>query len=202
MTKGQRLLAVVRCCFGIALVFSLWRKVLEFGRSCYRVFMIFIVFFFLLFLFYERKSVFIACYYAKEQVENNYHRYYLASKEEVKVENASHTRKRVLRNGHGASHTKDECIPFTHIIRTFSQSVNKHSESTEIMLAIKKSENNTPSCAVNVLPCRIQHNGPVNASTRHWTPQASSDGKSNTAYFRGRKLNGTVVSLPDGYTGM
>jgi ribonuclease H2 subunit C len=70
------------------------------------------------------------------------------------------------------------------------------------MLAIKKSETNTPSCAVNVLPCRIQHNGPVNASTRHWTPQESSDGKSNTAYFRGRKLNGRVVELPDGHVGM
>ncbi|KAI4793287.1 hypothetical protein E4T44_12685 [Aureobasidium sp. EXF-8845] len=68
------------------------------------------------------------------------------------------------------------------------------------MLAIKKSENSTPTCAVNVLPCRIQHNGPVNATTRHWTPQVSADGKSNTAYFRGRKLNGTVVNLPDGYT--
>jgi len=70
------------------------------------------------------------------------------------------------------------------------------------MLAIKKSENKTPSCAVNILPCRIQHNGPVNASTRHWTPEVSDDGKSNTAYFRGRKLNGTVVELPDGYEGM
>jgi ribonuclease H2 subunit C len=69
------------------------------------------------------------------------------------------------------------------------------------MLAIKKSESTTPSCAVNVLPCRIQHNGPVNATTRHWTPEVSADGKSNTAYFRGRKLNGKVVNLPDGYRG-
>lgn len=30
MTKGQMLLAVVRCCFGIALVFFLRRKVSEF----------------------------------------------------------------------------------------------------------------------------------------------------------------------------
>jgi hypothetical protein len=120
---------------------------------------------------------------------------------EVKVENASHTRKRVLRNGH--------LIPRMNVFNSYKPSkhlllnqVNKHSKLNEIMLAIKKSENNTPSCAVNVLPCRIQHNGPVNATTRHWTPQASSDGKSNTAYFRGRKLNGTVVDLPDGYTGM
>ncbi|KAI4742631.1 hypothetical protein E4T50_06985 [Aureobasidium sp. EXF-12298] len=69
------------------------------------------------------------------------------------------------------------------------------------MLAIKKSGSDTPSCAVNVLPCRIQHNGPVNATTRHWTPEVSADGKSNTAYFRGRKLNGKVVDLPDGYRG-
>ncbi|KAI5204274.1 ribonuclease H1 small subunit [Aureobasidium subglaciale] len=68
------------------------------------------------------------------------------------------------------------------------------------MLAIKKSENTTP-CVANVLPCRIQHNGPVNASTRHWTPETSSDGKSSTAYFRGRKLNGKIVDLPEGYRG-
>ncbi|KAI5246167.1 ribonuclease H1 small subunit [Aureobasidium subglaciale] len=68
------------------------------------------------------------------------------------------------------------------------------------MLAIKKSENVTP-CVANVLPCRIQHNGPVNASTRHWTPETSSNGKSSTAYFRGRKLNGKIVNLPEGYRG-
>ncbi|CAD0085903.1 unnamed protein product [Aureobasidium mustum] len=70
------------------------------------------------------------------------------------------------------------------------------------MLAIKKSENSAPKCAVNVLPCRIQHNGPVHASTRHWTPEVTSDGNQNstaTAYFRGRKLNGRVLDLPEGY---
>ncbi|CAD0011120.1 unnamed protein product, partial [Aureobasidium pullulans] len=66
------------------------------------------------------------------------------------------------------------------------------------MLAIKKSEKST-SCVANVLPCRIQHNGPVNATTRHWTPESSSDGQTNTAYFRGRKLNGKTVNLPEGY---
>ncbi|THV84621.1 hypothetical protein D6D29_03011 [Aureobasidium pullulans] len=69
------------------------------------------------------------------------------------------------------------------------------------MLAIKKSEKST-SCVANVLPCRIQHNGPVNATTRHWTPESSSDGQTNTAYFRGRKLNGKTVNLPEGYRGM
>ncbi|KAG2169462.1 hypothetical protein VTO58DRAFT_101472 [Aureobasidium pullulans] len=68
------------------------------------------------------------------------------------------------------------------------------------MLAIKKPEKST-SCVANVLPCRIQHNGPVNATTRHWTPESSSDGQTNTAYFRGRKLNGKTVNLPEGYRG-
>ncbi|THW96815.1 ribonuclease H1 small subunit [Aureobasidium pullulans] len=68
------------------------------------------------------------------------------------------------------------------------------------MLAIKKSEKST-SCVANVLPCRIQHNGPVNATTRHWTPESSSDGQTNTACFRGRKLNGKTVNLPEGYRG-
>ncbi|TIA24721.1 ribonuclease H1 small subunit [Aureobasidium pullulans] len=68
------------------------------------------------------------------------------------------------------------------------------------MLAIKKPEKST-SCVANVLPCRIQHNGPVNATTRHWTPERSSDGQTNTAYFRGRKLNGKTVNLPEGYRG-
>ncbi|CAD0039483.1 unnamed protein product [Aureobasidium pullulans] len=68
------------------------------------------------------------------------------------------------------------------------------------MLAIKKSEKST-SCVANVLPCRIQHNGPVNATTRHWTPESSSDGQTNTAYFRGRKLHGKTVNLPEGYRG-
>lgn len=72
------------------------------------------------------------------------------------------------------------------------------------MLAIRKSEKSAPTSAVNVLPCRIQHNGAVHASTRHWTPEITSDGNHNstaTAYFRGRKLNGRVLNLPDGYRG-
>jgi hypothetical protein len=96
-----------------------------------------------------------------------------------------------------------DCVPTTHLSQPpFLLSETSLTNQYTIMLAIKKSETNTPSCAVNVLPCRIQHNGPVNASTRHWTPQESSDGKSHTAYFRGRKLKGRVVELPDGYIGM
>jgi hypothetical protein len=82
-----------------------------------------------------------------------------------------------------------------------STSVIFRQEQSSSMLAIKKSEKST-SCVANVLPCRIQHNGPVNATTRHWTPESSSDGQTNTAYFRGRKLNGKTVNLPEGYRGM
>jgi hypothetical protein len=98
--------------------------------------------------------------------------------------------------------TKNDCIQITLLIKPSFPPSELVFQTTGIMLAIKKSETNTTNCAVNVLPCRIQHNGPVNANTRHWTPQESSDGKSNTAYFRGRKLKGRVVELPDGYIGM
>ncbi|KAK2803394.1 hypothetical protein FQN49_008876 [Arthroderma sp. PD_2] len=70
--------------------------------------------------------------------------------------------------------------------------------------------NNSHSAAVtvttNVLPCRIHHDGPVEVSSRHWnpTPDAATDGEpsSSTAYFRGRKLRGRSVPLPDGYQGV
>jgi hypothetical protein len=148
----------------------------------------------------HKKSVFfIACIHAKNELRIAID---ISSDAEVKVvktrathENASHEMEHL--NYH------NDCMQITHISSKHpSEAVKQALQTKLVMLAIKKSETNTPNCAVNVLPCRIQHNGPVNASTRHWTPQESSDGKSNTAYFRGRKLNGRVVELPDGYMGM
>ncbi|KAF3483031.1 RNA exonuclease 4 [Arthroderma uncinatum] len=66
----------------------------------------------------------------------------------------------------------------------------------------------TPAATVttNILPCRIHHDGPVNVSSRHWNPvsDTTTDGESNTstAYFRGRKLRGRSMPLPDGYQGV
>ena len=69
----------------------------------------------------------------------------------------------------------------------------------------------------NVLPCRINHNGPVDASKRYWNPTTApgnkhtemlvsctdvhADGKT-VAYFRGRKLHGKQMKVPKGYRGV
>jgi len=52
----------------------------------------------------------------------------------------------------------------------------------------------------NILPCKISFNGPVNASERYWAIKNDESGQ-KTTYFRGRKLVGRDVSLPEGYSG-
>lgn len=52
----------------------------------------------------------------------------------------------------------------------------------------------------NVLPCAIKHNGPISAAERYWNPTTEADGTS-MAYFRGRKLQGRKIALPEGYRG-
>lgn len=78
------------------------------------------------------------------------------------------------------------------------------------------------SYTINVLPCRIHHDGPIDLSTRHWQPTKDDNGTTlnsahgnqidtltqflseehYTAYFRGRKLRGRRVEVPEGYKGM
>lgn len=68
----------------------------------------------------------------------------------------------------------------------------------------------------NILPCTIHHNGALKISKRYWNPtttttttSSSSSGLPNhdtssstrTAYFRGRKLQGRILNLPNGYQG-
>ncbi|KAL4901893.1 hypothetical protein BDW74DRAFT_159138 [Aspergillus multicolor] len=75
------------------------------------------------------------------------------------------------------------------------QSQHKSSES--------KDEKSTDKCTPNILPCRIHHDGPVESLNRYWTPKADSEDKDlQTAYFRGRKLRGRRVHLPEGYEGV
>jgi ribonuclease H2 subunit C len=94
------------------------------------------------------------------------------------------------------------------------------------MLAIKQKSPSPSAVTANLLPCRIHHDGSITLSDRHWapsqptttTPPASSDTKSvekeeessisNSnesskliAHFRGRRLLGREVSVPEGYTG-
>jgi len=80
-------------------------------------------------------------------------------------------------------------------------------------------------CTPNLLPLRINHNGPINDTQRYWTPESSEDGThpspninssiecniswtelirfagTQHAYFRGRHLHGTPLALPENYTG-
>ncbi|KAE8450391.1 hypothetical protein EG329_006465 [Mollisiaceae sp. DMI_Dod_QoI] len=70
------------------------------------------------------------------------------------------------------------------------------------MLAIeRKTKDHEGKCTPNVLPCRINHNGPVDASKRYWNPTQTSDGKT-AAYFRGKKLYGKKLKVPEGYRGV
>ncbi|AEO70925.1 c9faff0d-4010-499a-8491-e65dffd49e6a [Thermothielavioides terrestris] len=58
-----------------------------------------------------------------------------------------------------------------------------------------------PQATAHLLPCRVHHNGSVEPVQSFWEPKAGEDGTS-TAYFRGRKLQGKAIKLPDGYRGV
>ncbi|KAJ5234297.1 Ribonuclease H2 subunit C [Penicillium citrinum] len=54
----------------------------------------------------------------------------------------------------------------------------------------------------NILPCRIHHDGPVESAGRFWAPKTDEKDNTSTAHFRGRKLRGRRVAIPDGYQGV
>lgn len=70
------------------------------------------------------------------------------------------------------------------------------------MLAITTPRESQKTTAVvpNILPCKVAHSGPIPTAKRHWNPQPSST-DTQTAYFRGRKLQGKTIALPSGYEG-
>jgi len=69
------------------------------------------------------------------------------------------------------------------------------------MLAIDRNPpSTTHKLTPNILPCSIKHSGPIRISKRYWSPSRDSDGTS-TSYFRGRKLRGRTLKLPEGYAG-
>ncbi|KAJ5598106.1 hypothetical protein N7537_008190 [Penicillium hordei] len=59
----------------------------------------------------------------------------------------------------------------------------------------------TLQCTPNIIPCRIHHDGPIDSLDRYWTVKDEKD-NTQTVYFRGRKLRGRRVTLPDGYQGV
>ncbi|KAF2103385.1 ribonuclease H1 small subunit [Rhizodiscina lignyota] len=66
------------------------------------------------------------------------------------------------------------------------------------MLAIQK-KRESPKVEAHALPCRLHHSGHIDTRNR-WKPESQVDGTS-TVYFRGRKLRGRTIKLPEGYEG-
>ncbi|KAL9618600.1 MAG: hypothetical protein Q9160_006711 [Pyrenula sp. 1 TL-2023] len=64
----------------------------------------------------------------------------------------------------------------------------------------------TPSsCTPNILPCRIHHDGPTKVTKRYWAPTTNTEAdgnKTRESRFRGRRLRGRVVKIPQGYEGV
>ena len=60
----------------------------------------------------------------------------------------------------------------------------------------------TKQTTPNLLPCTINHNGPITTTSRYWSPSANDSDNTKTSYLRGRKLQGRTVKLPAGYTGL
>ncbi|KAI8946030.1 ribonuclease H2, subunit C [Xylaria longipes] len=69
------------------------------------------------------------------------------------------------------------------------------------LFTLESGDSEQERATVNLLPCRIHHDGDVNTSDPFWNPTKSED-NSNTAYLRGRKLHGRAVKLPKGYYGV
>ncbi|TLD24171.1 hypothetical protein PspLS_06772 [Pyricularia sp. CBS 133598] len=72
---------------------------------------------------------------------------------------------------------------------------------SEKIIEINSQIKSKPSAAVHLLPCTIHHDGPIDQVQSYWKPTESEDGK-KTAFFRGRKLHGKTVKVPEGYKGV
>ncbi|KFA62733.1 hypothetical protein S40285_05022 [Stachybotrys chlorohalonatus IBT 40285] len=68
------------------------------------------------------------------------------------------------------------------------------------ILYLKQGES-TSKAVANLLPCHIHHNGSIDPIAGYWSPTTDQDGTS-IAYFRGRKLRGKEVKLPEGFRGV
>ncbi|EWC45371.1 hypothetical protein DRE_00770 [Drechslerella stenobrocha 248] len=78
------------------------------------------------------------------------------------------------------------------------------------MISIQGTPSTTVASKANILPCSIKYTGPASSSRHLWDPTsqpspetgANNPGaETHTAYFRGRKLAGTKITIPDGYQG-
>ncbi|KUI55147.1 hypothetical protein VP1G_02575 [Cytospora mali] len=69
------------------------------------------------------------------------------------------------------------------------------------MLSVNQQKGLSHKVTPNLLPCRIQHDGPIGPADAYWMPIEESDEK-RIAYFRGRKLHGKALKVPEGYRGV
>ncbi|KAF2162738.1 hypothetical protein M409DRAFT_26975 [Zasmidium cellare ATCC 36951] len=70
------------------------------------------------------------------------------------------------------------------------------------MLAIQPSSS-PKQITPNILPAKIHHNGPIPTPKRYWNPQPQSTSPNEQeVYFRGRKLLGQKIPLPEKYEGV
>ncbi|KAJ5349698.1 hypothetical protein N7541_007425 [Penicillium brevicompactum] len=68
--------------------------------------------------------------------------------------------------------------------------------------ATSEKDESTVQYTPNIIPCRVHHDGPVESLDRYWMPVNDEKDNTQTAHFRGRKLRGRRVALPDGYQGV
>ena len=68
------------------------------------------------------------------------------------------------------------------------------------MLAVSTSTADKKKVTPNLLPCTLGYTGPVDATKRYWNEQVDGNGQ-KVAYFRGRKLLGRDVMIPEGFSG-
>ncbi|KAF3163718.1 hypothetical protein TWF788_001341 [Orbilia oligospora] len=88
------------------------------------------------------------------------------------------------------------------------------------MISIKKTASSETPSKANILPCRVKYTGPASSSRQLWNPTTqpataastaaagvtanpgdNAEVETHTSYFRGRKLLGTKLAVPDGYQG-
>lgn len=70
------------------------------------------------------------------------------------------------------------------------------------MFTIQRKTGEDKKVLPNILPCRIHHDGPVDISERYWSPEVNAGEVCESVHFRGRRLKGRKVVLPEGYEGV
>ncbi|KAI0889546.1 ribonuclease H1 small subunit [Annulohypoxylon maeteangense] len=68
------------------------------------------------------------------------------------------------------------------------------------VLTVESRDSISKKAQVNLLPCRIHHDGNVDPIDTYWKPEEDQN-QTKTAYLRGRKLQSKAVKLPKGYYG-